>query len=46
MKTFVNILLTVAILGIIGVIVADRMYVSKFEEKFRKLETYHRKNHS
>lgn len=38
MKIFINILLAIAILGIIGVVVADRMYVSKFQEKFRKLE--------
>lgn len=33
-----NILLIIVILGIIGVIVADRQYVSKFQEKFRVLE--------
>ena len=33
-----NILLLIVILGIIGVIVADRQYVSKFQEKFRVLE--------
>lgn len=33
-----NILLIVAILMIIGVIAGDRLYVSKFQEKFRTLE--------
>ena len=33
-----NILLIIVILGISGVIVADRQYVSKFQEKFRVLE--------
>ena len=33
-----NILLAIVLLAIIGVVVADRLYVSKFQEKFRVLE--------
>lgn len=38
MKILSNILLAVAGLGIIGFFIADKLYISKFEEKFRKLE--------
>jgi len=33
-----NMLVIIMVLAIIGIIVGDRMYVSKFQEKFRELE--------